>query len=166
MTSCHSDRFSYKSTCVFCTHKHTGYNSWQPNASATSLSLNESWLPSSIHIPSSFTNLWSSGMHTAWGACHLCKGRNKKWYKPISLDSRDTDGDGIWTILSARGSSRKPLALTAMKLELFISQPFSDVLQTALPWGPEFPSKRLCCPWYKAPHMAEYLWLMKVKVTN
>lgn len=90
--------------------------------------LNESWFQSSIHIPSYFSSLWSFRMHTAWGTCHLYKERNKKWYKPISLDSIDTDGDGIWTILSAWGSFLKPLALITMKPELFISPQFSDVV--------------------------------------
>lgn len=72
------------------------------------------------------------GLNTVWVTCHLDQERNKKWCKPISPDRRDTDGDDVWTILSAFGSSLKPLAIIMMKPELFISPQFSDVAKIVL----------------------------------
>lgn len=67
------------------------------------------------------------GLNTSWATCHRDQKRDKKWCKTISLDSTDTDGDFILTILSALVASLKPLTIIMMGLKLFISSQFPDV---------------------------------------
>lgn len=66
------------------------------------------------------------GLNTSWATCHRDQKRDKKWCKTISLDSTDTDGDFILTILSALVPSLKPLTIIMMGLKLFISSQFPD----------------------------------------
>ena len=138
-------------------HKHTA-DSWQKERSSASwVALKESQIHWSICSPSFSTSHWSSRLNTAWAPCHLDQEGNKKWCKPISLDRRDTDGDDVWTILSASRSSLKPLAIIMMEQELFISPQFSVVAKKKiLHWGSEFSYERLCCPWEETTHMTKY----------
>lgn len=67
------------------------------------------------------------GLNTSQTTCHRDQKRDKKWCKTISLDSSNTDGDFILTILSALVPSLKPLTIIMMGLQLFISSQFPDV---------------------------------------
>ena len=80
-------------------------------------------------FPSYHLSLVSSvqGLNTSWATCHRDQKRDKKWCKTISLDSTDTDGDFILTILSTLVPSLKPLTIIMMELKLFISSQFPDV---------------------------------------
>lgn len=141
--------FQRKSHMCFCahTHRHKEHNLWKQSSPASSVALRKNQIHLSIHSSSSSTSHWRLRLNTAWATCNFEQERNKKWCKPISLDRRDTDGDDVWTTLSASRSSLKPLAIIMMKKELFISPQFSDVAKAILHWRPEFSYKRLCCPW-------------------
>lgn len=80
-------------------------------------------------FPSYHLSLVSSvqGLNTSRTTCHRDQKRDKKWCKTISLDSSNTDGDFILTILSALVPSLKPLTIIMMGLQLFISSQYPDV---------------------------------------
>lgn len=83
-------------------------------------------------FPSYHLSLVSSdqGLNASRTTCHRDQKRDKKWCKTISLDSSNTDGDFILTILSALVPSLKPLTIIMMGLQLFISSRFPDVFFT------------------------------------
>lgn len=80
-------------------------------------------------FPSYHLSLVSSaqGLNISRTTCHRDQKRDKKWCKTISLDSSNTDGDFILTILSALVPSLKPLTIIMMGPRLFISSQFPDV---------------------------------------